>query len=101
MVLGPAPWPRTSALGDSTRRYSAASSNRSPLSKATVRTLWSGFRRNSVGQGASWAIAFLVRKLARFIGQHHRHTAADGISETRRFGHQLLFVAVIMQACLG
>src|SRR4051812_13940543 len=98
MVLGPAPWPRTSALGDSTRRYSARSSNRPPLSKATVRTSRSGLRRSSVGQGAAaslfGAIAFLVRKLARFIGQHHRNPAADGIGQARGPGHQLLFLAV-------
>src|SRR6478736_3594762 len=101
MVLGPAPWPRTSALGDSTRRYSALSSKRAPPSKATVSVSCAGLRRSSVGQGSLLAIAFLVRKLACFIRQHHRHTSTDGIGQARRPGHQLLLLAVIMQPRLG
>src|ERR1700730_1453736 len=44
-------WPWTSALGLRTRRYSAARSKLSPLSKATVSALRSLCSRNSVGQG--------------------------------------------------
>src|SRR6185503_17023249 len=106
MVLGPAPWPRTSALGDSTLRYSAASSKRAPLSKATISRSCAGLRRSSVGQGASVlllsaAIALFVRQRAGFVGQHHRHAAANGIGETRGAGDQLLSLAIIVKPSLG
>src|ERR1700761_7863489 len=86
MVLGP-PWLRTSALGDSTLRYSARRPKRSPLSKATVSTSRAGLRRISLGQGLDEAlaegIAFFFAQLARFPGQHHRHAAPDGIGQGR------------------
>src|SRR5262245_41407897 len=44
-------WPCTSALGLLTRKYSALSSNVSPLSNAIVSALPSLRSRNSVGQG--------------------------------------------------
>jgi hypothetical protein len=44
-----AEWPCTSAEGDSTRSISAGSSQRSPLSKLTVRRFLSAETRNSVG----------------------------------------------------
>src|ERR1051325_3376440 len=100
MVLGPAPWPRTSALGDSTRRYSALSSKRSPLSKATVRTSCAGLRRISLGQGLeagllAEGIALFIAQLPRLAGQHHRHPAPDGIGQPRGARHQLLLLLVV------
>ena len=44
------PWPFTSALGDCTRRYSAASSMRSLVSKVTLKESFAGLSRSSVGQ---------------------------------------------------
>src|SRR5690349_6147617 len=101
MVLGPPPWPRTSALGDSTRRYSARSSNRLPSSNATVSTSRAGLRRISLGQGLPEGIAFFIAEPARFVLQHHRHAAADGIGKARGARHQFLLFAVIMQGRLG
>src|SRR3954466_11209891 len=106
MVLGPAPWPRTSALGDSTRRYSALSSKRSPLSKAMVRVSCAGLRRISLGQGLeegllAEGIAFFIAQLPRLAGQHHRHSAADRIGQARGARHQLLFLLVVAQSRLG
>src|SRR3569833_124734 len=106
MVLGPAPWPRTSALGDSTRRYSAASSKRAPLSKATVSLSCAGLRRSSVGHGASplllsAAIALFVRQRAGLVGQHYRHAAANGIGKPCGPRDKLLPLTVIMQPGLG
>src|SRR5579875_4144385 len=104
MVLGP-PWLRTSALGDSTRRYSARSAKRSPLSKAMVRRSRSGLRRISLGQGLekglAEGIAFFFAQFPRLAGQHHRHAAADGIGEAGGAADQLLLVAVIAQHALG
>src|SRR3954463_8378746 len=98
MVLGPAPWPRTSALGDSTRKYSAPSSKRSPLSNATLSVSRAGLSLISLGHGLeelSEGIALFITQLPRLTGQHHRHPAANGIGQARRPRHQFLFVAVI------
>src|SRR5579863_3409682 len=104
MVLGP-PWLRTSALGDSTRRYSALSLKRSPLSKETVSRSRSGLRRTSLGQelvkDLAEGIALFSRQLAGFAGQHHRHAIADGIGQARGAADQLLPLAVIAQHALG
>src|SRR3954469_10427742 len=101
MVLGPPPWPRTSALGDSTRRYSARSSKRAPSSKPTVKTSRSGLRRSSVGhglaEGLSEGIALFIGQGARFAGKHHRHPAANGIGESSALGNQFLLLAVIQK----
>src|SRR5487761_2781821 len=48
----PGPWPCTSALGECVRRYSAGSSKRSPLSKATSSVRATRRRTISVGRGA-------------------------------------------------
>src|SRR5690348_1358471 len=105
MVLGPAPWPRTSALGDSTRKYSAPRSKRSPLSNATLSVSRAGLSWISLGhgleEGLSEGIAFFVTQLPRLAGQHHRHTAANGIGQARSPRHQFLFVVVITQGRLG
>src|SRR5215813_3059091 len=104
MVLGPPPWPRTSALGDSTRRYSARSSNREPSSKATVSRSRPGLRRISLGQGlegpSAAAIALVIAQLPRFARQHHRHAAPDGIGKAGAAGNQFLLVAVVVQGGL-
>src|ERR1043166_2545005 len=101
MVLGPAPWPRTSALGDSTRRYSAPRSKRSPLSNATLSVSRAGLSLISLGQILSEGISLFIAQLPRLAGQHHRHAAANGIGQARRPRHQFLFVAVIAQGRLG
>src|SRR5262245_27746894 len=105
MVLGPAPWPRTSALGDSTLRYSAASSKRLPSSKAMVSVSRAGLRRISLGQGlergSAEDIAFFIAQGACFARQHHRHAVTDGIGEAGSAADQFLSVAVIAQGGLG
>src|SRR5579863_2402804 len=104
MVLGP-PWLRTSALGDSTRKYSARSPKHSPLSNAMVRMSRAGLRRISLGQGldegSAQGIAFFFGQFPRLSRQHHRHAVADGIGEARGAADQFLPLAVIAQHALG
>src|SRR5215470_6426257 len=79
-------WPCTSALGLLTRKYSAASSKRSPLSKATVSALRSLCSRSSVGHGLAalslncvspcWAVADAVGALGRRLDVEIDHADA-------------------------
>src|SRR5215475_6336326 len=83
-------WPCTSALGLLTRKYSAVSSKRSPLSKATVSTLRSLCSRSSVGQGLAapslnsisvsvspgWAVADAIGALGRRLDVEIDHADA-------------------------
>src|SRR5260370_17967884 len=53
-------WPFTSALGLLTRKYSALTSNVSPLSKAMISALRSLCNRSSVGQGCDAALLISI-----------------------------------------
>src|SRR6185437_9049000 len=101
VTLWSPPWPCTSALGDSTRRYSAGSEKLSPLSNATCSVVLAASRRSSVGQAVISAIAFGVGKFAGFVRQHDRDAVADRIGKSRLFAHKFLPFAVVMQRRLG
>jgi len=59
-----AEWPCTSALGDSTRRYSAGSAKRSPLSKLIVNIEREASTRNSVGQPVGTSVIYFRARSA-------------------------------------
>src|SRR5690606_12606987 len=69
-------WPCTSAEGESTRKSSAESSNRSPFSKATVSSLRLLDTRSSVGQTS---LIIILRSSIRvtFKVAHPLHLSAD------------------------
>src|SRR5215475_6908801 len=77
-------WPCTSALGLRTRRYSAARSKLSPLSKTTVSVLRSLCSRNSAGQGFC-ASSFMLATLAKSSGPGLRSRGrAEQVRQARR-----------------
>src|SRR5688572_26957520 len=88
----PGPWPFTSALGLSTRRYSASRSNDSPVSKRMLRMRPCCFDKSSRGQGSA------IFEFAGFIGKHDGNAVADGIGKARRLGNELLLFRIVVEA---
>ena len=94
-LLLAAAWPCTSALGDSTRRYSAASTKRAPDSKATVKLALSGTAAFRSARAFQRPSRCGFGQFARLGGQHDRHAVADRIGEPRELADQLLLLAII------
>src|SRR5262245_62057978 len=98
VISWPGAWPFTSALGLSTRRYSAERRKRDPSSKVISRMRPPGLRRISCGQGSADSV---VIQLPGFFDQHDGDAVADRVGEARGAGDQLLALGVIDQRLLG
>ncbi len=86
LFLPPRPWPWTSALGDSTRRYSAARTKLSPLSYSTVSVGLPASSTPQLGRPRTRASRLIAHFASRSASVSWRASPASMIGTPARMG---------------